>query len=202
MHTLGFFVANNYLFAFLMANSMRKILIYILALFVIFTPYTFAQEKASASSAKINPITEPKLSDNRVKVLQSYLRQYNSPLTEYSTSFIKYADQYNLDWRLVAAISGVESTFGQQIPYGSYNGWGWGIYGDNRIYFRSWDDGIKTVSEGLRTNYLNRWGAQDVYSIGRLYAASPTWAYRVDYFMGKIQDFSLRNPQSTLSLAL
>ncbi|HZQ29569.1 MAG TPA: hypothetical protein VFA93_00610 [Patescibacteria group bacterium] len=185
-----------------MANSVTKILPFIFVLSLLFTPFAFAEEKASASSAKINSIKENKLSDQRVKILRDYLRQYNSPLVEYSSSFVKYADEYNLDWRLVAAISGVESTFGQQIPYGTYNGWGWGIYGDNRIYFKSWDEGIKTVSEGLRTNYLNRWGAQDVYQIGRLYAASPTWAYRVDYFMGKIQDFSLRNPQSTLSLAL
>jgi len=107
-----------------------------------------------------------------------------------------------LDWKLVAAISGVESTFGQQIPYESFNGWGWGIYGDNVIRFSSWKQGIETVSQGLRTNYIDKWGARDVYEIGALYAASPTWAQRVDYFMGKISEFKDQKLAQSLSISL
>ena len=68
------------------------------------------------------------------------------------------------------------------------------------IRFESWTEGIETVSEGLRTNYLNKWGAKDVYQIGRYYAASPTWAQRVTYFIGKIDDF--KNKQLALSLSI
>lgn len=160
-----------------------------------------ATELASGSSAKIE-LVKAKNFDSRVKILEDYLNQFNSPLVGEASTFVRYADQYDLDWKLVAAISGVESTFGKQIPYRSYNGWGWGIYGTNMIYFNSWEDGIRTVSEGLRTNYLDKWGATNVYEIGRIYAASPTWAQRVDYFMGKISDFALRNPQSALPLSL
>ena len=171
-------------------------------LFLLSAGKTQAKELASGSSAKIEAVKQPKVSDARVKILQDYLGQYNSPLVANAPDFVKYADKYDLDWKLVAAISGVESTFGQQIPYDSYNGWGWGIYGTNMIYFSSWEDGIKTVSAGLRENYINKWGASDVYEIGRFYAASPTWARRVDYFIGKISDFALRNPQSALPLSL
>ncbi len=178
------------------------LLIFVLLIPFIFTPKANAVEKASASSAKIQRIEEPVKADQRAKVLHAYLLQFDSPLVEYAPYFVKYADDYNLDWKLLVAISGVESTFGKEIPYGSYNGWGWGIYGDNRIYFKSWEDGIKTVSAGLRTDYIDKWGATDVWEIGRLYAASPTWAYKVNYFMGKIADFELRNPQSKLSLSI
>ncbi len=180
---------------------MKKFFLILLLGFIIFTNPVLADDKASGSSAKFL-VEQTSASDTRVKVLGDYLKQYDSPLIPEAKTFIKYADKYNLDWKLVAAISGLESTFGKQIPYDSYNGWGWGIYGDNRIYFKSWEDGIKTVSQGLRENYINKWGATNVYEIGRLYAASPTWAQRVDYLMRNISDFQLRSPQSTLSLSI
>ena len=183
---------------------MKKIVILILLVFAfqLNTGSANADTLASGSSAKIELNSNVQAWDTRVTILQNFLSQYNSPLKEYAPQFVKYADEYNIDWRMVAAISGVESTFGQQVPYGTYNGWGWGIYGTNMIYFNSWNDGIKTVSQGLRENYINKWGATNVYEIGRLYAASPTLASRVDYFMGKISDFALRNPQSALPLSL
>lgn len=182
---------------------MRKLIIVFLVIIIsqLTANSANATELASGSSAKIE-LVKVKNFDSRVKILEDYLNQFNSPLVGEASSFVKYADEYNLDFRLVAAISGVESTFGHQIPYSTYNGWGWGIYGTNMIYFSSWEDGIKTVSEGLRTNYLNKWGATNVYEIGRIYAASPTWASRVEYFMGKISDFALRNPQSALPLSI
>lgn len=184
---------------------MKKFLLILVLYFVTFTGVAFADEKASASSAKIQMPKESvvaDLADYRIKVLGDYLKRYNSPLTPYAGTFVKYADQYDLDWRLVASISGIESTFGHQIPYGTYNGWGWGIYGTNMIWFTSWEDGIRTVSQGLRENYINKWGAKNVYQIGKIYAASPTWAQRVDYFMRNMESYRLRSPQSTLPLSI
>lgn len=181
---------------------MKKFLLILALYLVTFTGVAFADEKASASSAKIQMPEESTVIDYRVKVLGDYLKRYNSPLTPYAGTFVKYADQYELDWRLVASISGIESTFGRQIPYGTYNGWGWGIYGTNMIWFTSWEDGIRTVSQGLRENYINKWGATNVYQIGKFYAASPTWAQRVDYFMRNMENYRLRSPQSTLPLSI
>jgi len=45
----------------------------------------------------------------------------------------------------------------------------------------------------LRTNYINKWGARDVYEIGRFYASSLTWAQRVEYFMNKIDEYQNLN---------
>ena len=162
----------------------------------------FAQQKASASSASITIAEKETGVDNRVKILQDFLKEQNSPLAPFAGDFVRNADKYNLDWKLVAAISGVESTFGLAIPANSYNGWGWGVYGNNVIRFASWNEGIDTISQGLRERYMDQWGGKDIYQIGSMYASSPAWAGHVEYYMNKIQDFALRNPQDTLSLSL
>jgi len=182
----------------------NKLLIGIFAAIMIFTPQnTFAQEKASASSATIKLPTQIQGErDLRAKILKDFLVEQDSPLAPYAKDFIDNADKYNLDWKLVAAISGVESTFGKEIPGNSYNAWGWGVYGDNVIRFSSWKDGIQIVSQGLRDRYMDQWGGKDIYQIGTAYASSPAWAGHVQLYLNKIQEFALANPQNTLSLSL
>jgi len=165
------------------------ILIFFFVLFLSLDSKTYAQEFAAGSSAALLKYDNLKASDSRTRILREFLENYDSPLAPFAKTFIETADRYNLDWKLVAAISGVESTFGQQIPNNSFNGWGWGIYGDNMIRFSSWKEGIETVSEGLRTKYIDKWGAKNIYEIGEIYAASPTWAVRVEYFMNKIEEY-------------
>ena len=162
----------------------------------------FAEEKTAGTSAKQAALTQEYAPDSRVKILKNYLQKYNSPLADKADVFVAEADKNNIDWRLVAAISGVESTFGHQIPTGSYNGWGWGIYGDNTHGFTSWDDGITVISKGLREDYMNKWGADNVYAIGKIYAASPTWANRVTFFMNQMDSYSKGDSIDTLSIYL
>lgn len=184
---------------------MKNFLILFLTILIVLSfgeSKVLAAENLAGSSAALLKPAAAKTPDSRVKILREYLKQYNSPLVMHAQDFVDIADKYQLDWKLVAAISGVESTFGKQIPYESFNGWGWGIYGDNMIRFSSWTEGIETVSEGLRTNYINKWGAKDVYSIGRIYAASPTWAQRVTYFMSRIDKFKNSKLASSLSISL
>ena len=183
---------------------MKQKLIFLILLFIfsINAFPSYAQEKASASSAKILIAEQTVSDDYRVKVLYSYLMQYDSPLAPFAGDFVRNADKYNLDWKLVAAISGVESTYGEAIPVNSYNAWGWGVYGDNVIRFASWKEGIDTISQGLRERYMNQWGGKDIYQIGAMYAASPAWASHVESTMNQIQEFALRNPKDTLPLSL
>ena len=183
-----------------MKNKILFVFVIILSIFIL-TPKVFA-ENFSKSSAVLADARNVSLSDNRVKILREFLESYNSPIAQNAEEFVRYADFYNLDWRFVAAISGVESTFGQQIPQGSYNGWGWGVYGNHVTYFSSWVLGIQTISKGLRENYMDKWGATNVYEIGRMYAASSAWASHVEYFMNRISDFTLLNPRDSLSISL
>ena len=131
---------------------------------------------------------EAQMFDQQAQVLADYFRKYNSPLQHSAQDFIDAAKMYELDWKMLPAIAGVESTFGKAIP-GGYNAYGWGVYGTQAIYFASWREGIFTVSKGLSENYLNR-GLTNPYSINRVYAASPTWGGKVSYFMRDLERFS------------
>lgn len=168
----------------------------------IFTPHAFAEEKTSLASANFAGVLKTKVGDNRAKVLQAYLQAHNSPMAPFANTFVQDADTYNLDWRLLPAIAGVESTFGQAEPVNCYNGWGYGIYGNNMMCFYSYYEAIHTISQALREKYINTWGATDVYSIGHIYAASPTWADRVTYFMNDIEAFKENTDNQTLPISL
>ncbi len=182
----------------------NKLLLAVLAaVIMLISQPAYAQEKATVSSTdRQNPNLKQIGLDSRVKILSNFLKQYDSPLAPYAGDFVQMADKYNLDWKLVAAISGVESTFGKEIPPYSYNAWGWGVYGDNVIRFKSWDEGIATISQGLRERYMDQWGGKDIYQIGAIYASSKAWPGHVEYYINNIQDFALRNPQDTLSITL
>lgn len=162
----------------------------------------FAQEKASGASASLI-IEKPKTNkDIRAKKLKAYLEKYNSPLAPSAQVLVEEADKNKIDWKLIAAISGVESTFCHHIPYQSNNCWGWGVYGDNVIVFKSYDEGIITISKTLKEQYMEKWGAKDIYKIGRYYAASPTWATHVDYFMKDIDKYTYQEKTQDLSITL
>ncbi len=185
---------------------MKKTIIYLISAFLLLEtvtlPHTVQASTVYASSAAFRKDAQVVPVDYRAQILSDYLKSKNSPLSDSAQTFVSEADKYNLDWKLVAAISGLESGFGKEIPYNSYNGWGWGVYGDNVMYFSSWDDAIATISQGLRQNYLDK-GATDIYSIGHIYAASPTWAQRVTAIMANIDTFAQNwSPEPRLSLSL
>ena len=165
-------------------------------------PQTTYASETSASSAAFNAGFKIVKQDNRAAVLKQYLLKRKSPLADSAATFVNQADKNNLDWRFVAAISGLESGFGKAIPPNSYNGWGWGVYGDNVRNFESWDDAIVTISTGLREQYMNKWKATDIYSIGKIYAASPTWAVRVQAFMNDIERFEENYKTASLPLSI
>lgn len=151
-----------------------------------------SQKKDTKQSLNI----ESKKVDKKAQVLAAYLAKHNSPLQYHSQDFIEAADKYNLNWKLVVAIAGVESTFGKQIP-GGYNAYGWAIYTpDSQFAFNSWRDGIFTVSEGLKVKYVDR-GLETPLEMNRVYAASPTWGAKVNYFLNDMESFEkLYNAQA------
>lgn len=161
-----------------------------------------AYEQASGSSATLNnEIARVKI-DNRARILEKFLLDRKSPLAPHANTFVEAADKYNLDWRLVASIAGLESSFGIHQPAGSHNGWGWGYNNGTVKHFDSWDEAIEEISKGLRENYLKDRPYSDPYIIGPTYAASPTWAVRVTNFMNQIEYYKINNAATTLALAL
>lgn len=105
---------------------------------------------------KVNSRTEIRTEDPRVIAMQKFLLAYNSPMYPFAKTFIEEADKYGLDWRLVASISGVESAFGNIIPRGTNNAWGW--RGANPTaqgwsQFDTWGHGVAVVTRGLALGY-------------------------------------------------
>ena len=98
---------------------MKRRLFLLLAVITFFTAISTQQALAtdqtsdpSAAFAGAQAVPLPTVKqDNRAKILQSYLEQYNSPLADHAETFIKEADANHMDWKMVVAISGVESTF-------------------------------------------------------------------------------------------
>ncbi|HUD19151.1 MAG TPA: hypothetical protein VMR81_01800 [Patescibacteria group bacterium] len=180
-------------------KNIRKSIITIALLLIPFIAATtvYADENVSDPAANVMTVQTDK-TDPRIPFLQSFLRSYNSPLESDAATFIHEADKNGLDWRLVVAISGVESTFGQSVPPGSYNAWGWGIPtgADSGVGFSNWKDGIATVSYGLKHNYMDK-GEITLDAIGQTYAASGAWSGHVQYFIDKINFYT---PQDTLTL--
>lgn len=160
-------------------------------------PASKVSETNLAEEATIIPsqemVIERKRLDGKAIILRDYFAKYDSPLQDYTQDFIDAADTYQVDWKLVPAIAGVESTFGKNTP-GGYNGWGWGVYANQALYFKSWRDGIFTVTKGLKENYINR-GLITPYQINYAYAASPYWGSHVSFFMLDLEKFSKTYPQ-------
>ena len=131
--------------------------------------------------------SDVKLIDGRAAKLRRYLRKLNSPLFDYADLLVEEADKYGYDYRLLVAISLQESIGCKKIPYESYNCWGWGIYGDNVIRFESYDEGIRTVSAGIKKNYLDK-GLITTEQIMSRYTpgSNGSWARGVRYFFRRI----------------
>lgn len=145
-------------------------------------------EPSAAVSDNIQHQVIARKLDPKAEILSKYLVKQDSPLQDHAQDLIDAANEYGLDWKLVAAISGVESTFGKFTP-GGYNGWGWGVYGNQAIYFKSWREAIFAVSQGLKQNYIDR-GLINPYQMNTAYAASPYWGSKVTFFMNDLDNFA------------
>ena len=132
-------------------------------------------------------LAEFKTRDIRVANLKYFFRKYESVLYDESEFIVKLADQYKLDYRLVPAIAMQESGLCKNIYEGSYNCWGWGIYGNKVIRFDSYEQGIETVSKGLKINYIDK-GLVTPEDIMRKYTPPSTgsWAFGVNFFLKSI----------------
>jgi len=121
--------------------------------------------------------------DERYLILVSFLREKDSPLVGYAGEFIRAADKYKIDWRLMPAIAGLESSFGKRLIQGYFNPFGWagGYY-----RFESWSEGIYHVGQFLREKYYD-YGRDTPEKIGPVYAPpNPRWGSLVTFIMNKI----------------
>jgi hypothetical protein len=122
--------------------------------------------------------------------IDAYLASKGSPMTGQGAAFMDSAIRWRIDPRLLVAISGAESSFGQ-VTCGPNNAWGWACPNDPAD-FATWAAGIDTVTEGLRRYYLDE-GRTSVSLIQQKYcpvgaANDPTglnshWSQNVTKFL-------------------
>ena len=88
--------------------------------------------------------------DQKVKNIENYMGRRNAPLKDEANYIVMIANKYEIDYRLVPAISIIESSGGLKL-YRQYNAWGWG--GANGLTFENWEHSIYVVSRGLGGYY-------------------------------------------------
>ncbi len=124
---------------------------------------------------------------DRVAILENFFDKYNSPLKGNAETFVKVADEYGIDYKLLPSISCMESTCGKFLIEGSHNPFGWGVYGNQYIAFENYDEAIQTVGEGLHKNYFSK-GLDTTYEIAPVYTPpnSHNWYRGVSWFEKQI----------------
>jgi len=123
---------------------------------------------------QIEAVVTQKVADKRVIQIKQYLSKRNAPLAKYAQDFVDAADKYGIDYRIVAAISIIESGGGKNT-FKPYNAWGWGKSG-----FANWKEGIYAVSKGLGKYY-------DIgLTTPKLISSANNWASKVQFVMNEI----------------
>lgn len=133
-------------------------------------------EIANANSKIDNIYADPE----KVRKVEAYLISRGSPLASKAKHIVKMASIYGVDYRLVPAISIIESS-GCIHMYRSNNCWGWG-----GIHFASLEDGVTAVTVGMAKYYAN--GATSPYAMQRSYCPPcTTWGAKVTGVMSQIE---------------
>ena len=171
-------------------KTLRKIILFFLIIGILFAFFSIFSHKKTTKPAPFLQTTPPSTIkviisvDQRLEMLEMFLKKKNSPLAPYSDYFIEIADKYGLDWTLMPAISGIESNFGKKMPEGSNNPFGLG--GRSLVTFQNLYDAIEYEGKLLAKDYKiasNR-------AIGSIYCpqheCNQKWAVTVTSFSEEI----------------
>ena len=128
----------------------------------------------------INPVCGQAATPTSAAAIDAYLQKYNSPMAGLGATYMRWGQYFNVDPRLIVAISAAESSLGKNTS-GTYNAWGWflngsfwrgfaaGIDTDTKSYTDApsyvsgqginmatgWEDGIFWDTKTLSKQYLN-----------------------------------------------
>lgn len=128
------------------------------------------------------------VSDARTEIIRQYLEKYNSPLESKAQFLVDTAQKYELDFRLLVAIAQQESNLCKKIPDGTYNCWGWGIHSRGTLGFNSFEEGIETVAQGLKSEYIDKGYLTPEQIMSKYTPSSPgSWAKGVSQFLAEME---------------
>lgn len=117
--------------------------------------------------------------DPRTARLYEYLEKRDLPVKIYAADFVRAADEYSLDWRLLPSISIVESTGGKYFKNNNVFGW---ANGEQR--FGSVRHGIYRVAHQLHHGRAYR--GKDVPAKLATYNSNPEYRAKVLRLMDQI----------------
>ncbi len=152
---------------------------------ILFGPFLFSRiSKPVVLAANESPVYDFSPL-HQVWQTQNFFNKYGSPLESSSCKFVEVAERYNLDWRLLPAISGIESTFGKYIPKFSFNPFG---FDNGQARFRSFDESIERVGRYLFE--MRRKNIDSVEQLGPIYTPPNfhNWISAVNFFMEELND--------------
>lgn len=89
----------------------------------------------------------------RPLIIKQYLEKHNSPIVQYADTIFEISQKYDLDYRLMIAISQCESNLCKRIPEGSYNCWG---FENGETKFSSWEQAFNQVAKTLKEGYYDK----------------------------------------------
>ena len=133
------------------------------------------KQMSGQKDVKLEELTERSRKARRIR---EFYERWNAPMAAQSEFIVDTAEKYGIDWRLIPAISIVESTGGRYC-FRSYNPFGWG-----KMSFSSFEEAIDTVARGLANGY----GTSDPYAITPSYnpVTPASWANKVSGLMSQI----------------
>jgi hypothetical protein len=130
--------------------------------------------------------------------IDDYLTRKHSPMAGMGSVFAGYGRDYDVDPRLIVAISGAETTFGQHLCAAN-NAWNWF---HRRTCppstFTSYQEGAERVTRFMRRSYINK-GYDSIELIRYKYCATgcENWVSLVSRFHGEMP-VGVPTPPATL----
>jgi hypothetical protein len=123
--------------------------------------------------------------------IDALLQQYNSPMAGMGQTFVDIGAANGVDPAFLVAISGAESTFGENLysvvgDYATNNAWNWFYAAPWAASdFSSWEDGLNHVAAGIAGPLYYGAGLYSVAAIAPVYCPVGTqnWIDNVSAFM-------------------
>ncbi len=102
-------------------------------------------------------VADIKMREMRANAIDAYFEARKMPLAGYGKKFVEVSEANDIDWRLLPAISVIETTGGKNLckkisQDKKWNPFGWGSC---KIGFKSFDEAIETVGRNLGGNNPN-----------------------------------------------
>jgi len=149
--------------------------------------------------------------DARALIVTNFLKRYNTPKPKgggnlnhplvpeeyFGEFFVKLADKYNLDFRLLPSIAMQESNLCNHTPKPkgesgqpteSYNCLGFGVYGTKVTMFPSFEANFEQAAKTLKKHYIDI-GLDTPYKIMKKYTppSDGSWAESVNQWMTEMR---------------